>query len=97
MLIRPGCGSHHLILCYNHSLQMRQMLVFLCRWTKPGRHTPIPNAALDLARSKLGLMLENVLLRQQLIVLRRQTKRPASNWRDRALFVLRAKSVRESR
>ncbi len=39
-------------------------------------------------------MLENVLLRQQLIVLRRQTKRPALSWRDRALFVLLASWLR---
>ena len=33
-------------------------------------------------------MLENTLLRQQLIVLQRQVKRPTLTWRDRALFVL---------
>ena len=48
----------------------------VCRWIKPDNHAPIPNAALDLMRSKSELMLENALLRQQVIVLQRQTKRP---------------------
>ena len=75
---------------------MRQILGSLCqillqplrRWTKPDNHAPIPNAALDLTRSKSELMLENALLRQQLIVLQRQTKRPKLTWRDRALLRL---------
>ena len=66
----------------------------LRRWTKPDNHAPIPNAALDLARSKSELILENALLRQQLIVLQRQTKRPKLTWRDRALFVLLASKLR---
>ena len=45
---------------------------------------------MDLTRSKPELMLENMLLRQQLIVLKRQVKRPALSWRDRTLFVLLA-------
>jgi len=43
---------------------------------------------MDLTRSKSELMLENALLRQQLIVLQRQTKRPALTWRDRTVMVL---------
>ena len=39
-------------------------------------------------------MLENALLRQQLIVLKRQVKRPALTWRDRALLVLLASKLR---
>ena len=64
------------------------------RWTKPGNHAPIPNAALDLSRSNAELMLENAPLRQQLIVLQRQTKRPKLTWRDRAIFVLLASRLR---
>ena len=63
---------------------VRQILGSLCQvllqpircWTKPDNHTPIPNAALDLTRPKSEVMLENALLRQQLSVLKRQTKRP---------------------
>ena len=64
------------------------------RWTKPDNHTLVLNAAGDLTRSKSELMLENALLRQQLIVLQRQVKRPKLTWRDRALFVLLASKLR---
>jgi transposase InsO family protein len=60
----------------------------LRRWTKPDNQSLALNAVLDLSRSKSELLLENALLRQQLIVLRRHVKRPAFTWRDRALFVL---------
>jgi hypothetical protein len=66
----------------------------LRRWTKPNNDALVLNAALDLTRSKTELMLENALLRQQLIVLKRQAKRPALSWRDRALFVLLASWLR---
>jgi putative transposase len=48
----------------------------------------------DLARSKSELVAENALLRQQLIVLRRQVKRPACTKTDRMLLVLLARLVR---
>ena len=60
----------------------------LRQWTKPSNDTLVLNAVLDLTRSKPELVLENALLRQQLIVLKRQSKRPKLTWRDRALFVL---------
>ena len=56
---------------------------FLRRWTKPSNDALVSNAAVDLTRSKTELVLENALLRQQLIVLKRQAKRPALSWRDR--------------
>jgi hypothetical protein len=37
---------------------------------------------MDLKHSKSELLLETVLLRQQLIVLKRQAKRPALTWDD---------------
>jgi len=49
---------------------------------------------MDLTRSKPELVLENMLLRQQLIVLKRHVKRPALTWRDRALFVLLVSKLR---
>jgi putative transposase len=64
------------------------------QWTKPGNHSLALNTALDLTRSKSELMLENALLRQQLIVLQRQIKRPKLTWRDRALFVLLSSKLR---
>jgi len=66
----------------------------LCRWAKPDDHDPVLNAAMDLTRTKSELLLENMLLRQQLIVLKRQAKRPTLTWRDRTLFVLLASRLR---
>ena len=48
---------------------------------------------MDLTRTKSELMLENALLRQQLIVLQRHLKRPALTWRDRALLFLIASKL----
>lgn len=84
-----------------HSL-CRMLIQFLRRWSKPDNHAPIPNTVLygvqgvafDLVRGKPELILENVFLRQQLIVLQRQAKRPKLTWRDRALFVLLASKLR---
>ena len=66
----------------------------ITRWTKPLR-TSLPLATLtDLGKSKSELIAENALLRQQLIVLRRQVKRPAVIKTDRMLLVLLARLVR---
>jgi len=64
------------------------------QWTKPINDTLVLSTVLDLTRSRLKLMLENALLRQQLIVLKRQTKRPKLTWRDRTLFVLLSSKLR---
>ena len=48
----------------------------------------------DLFMSKSKLVAENALLRQQLIILRRQVKRPACTRSDRMLLVLLARMVR---
>jgi putative transposase len=64
------------------------------QWTKPINDTLVLSTALDITRSRLELMLENALLRQQLIVLKRQVKRPKLTWRDRTLFVLLASKLR---
>ncbi len=42
---------------------------------------------IDITRSRQELILENALLRQQLLVLNRQVKRPKLGWRDRAVIV----------
>jgi transposase InsO family protein len=63
-------------------------------WTKP-LGTSLPLATLtDLGRSKSELLAENALLRQQLIVLRRQVKRPTFTRTDRIFLVLLARLVR---
>jgi putative transposase len=67
----------------------------LRQWTRPDNSNDslAVGTALDLTRSKSELVLENALLRQQLIVLQRQGKRPSLTWRDRALFVLIASKL----
>jgi putative transposase len=66
----------------------------LRQWVKPIKDTLVLSTALDLTRSRLELVLENALLRQQLIVLKRQTERPKLTWRDCALFVLLLSKLR---
>src|SRR5579863_670988 len=64
------------------------------RLTKPlGTFLPLATLT-DLARSKSELIVENSLLRQQLIILRREVKRPTFTRTDRILFVLLARLVR---
>jgi hypothetical protein len=48
----------------------------------------------DLGRSKSELVAENALLRQQLIILKRQVKRPVVTRTDRVFLVLLARLVR---
>jgi hypothetical protein len=50
----------------------------LRQWTKPDNKALVLNTALDVTRSKPELVLENMLLPQQLIVLKRQVKRLGS-------------------
>jgi putative transposase len=64
-------------------------------WTKPARPSQILGTLADLNRSKAELMAENALLRQQLIVLNRQSKvkRPQFKSLDRFLIMLLASRV----
>ena len=55
-----------------HSLHNRFVL-----WAKPDISSLLLGTLTDLARSKSELVAENALLRQQLIILQRQVKRPA--------------------
>src|SRR5215472_15128119 len=64
------------------------------RWTKPLTSTLPLQTLADLGRSKSELVAENTLLRQQLIILKRQVKRPTCTKTDRALLVLLARLVR---
>jgi len=63
-------------------------------WTKPNTTSLLLGTLMDLARSKSELVAENALLRQQVIILRRQVKRPACTKKDRMLLVLLASMVR---
>src|SRR5256885_4815973 len=48
----------------------------LTRWTKPLNTSLVLGTVTDLFRSKSQLVAENALLRQQLLILHRQVKRP---------------------
>jgi putative transposase len=66
----------------------------LLKWTKPPQTSLLLGTFTDLARGKSELVAENALLRQQLIILRRQIKRPRYTPTDRILLVLLARAVR---
>jgi putative transposase len=61
--------------------------------TKPLTSSLPLGSLADLGRSKSQLIAENALLRQQLIILSRQVKRPACTKADRTLLVLLARLV----
>ena len=63
------------------------------RASKYGIHGSWSHSA-DLARTKPQLLAENAFLRQQLLVLRRQVRRPRCTPADRALLVLLASRLR---
>jgi putative transposase len=63
-------------------------------WTKPSNTSLMVGTVTDLARSKSELVAENALLRQQLIILRRQVKRPPCAKTDRLILVLLARASR---
>jgi putative transposase len=63
-------------------------------WTTPDTTSLLLGTLTDQARSKSQLVVENALLRQQLIILRRQVKRPACTTTDRMLLILLARIVR---
>jgi putative transposase len=66
----------------------------LTPWTTPVTTSPAGGLVADLARSKRELVLENALLRQQLIILSRSAKRPALTAWDRGLLVVLASRLR---
>ena len=56
-------------------------------WSKPTTPVLISGLFTDLARSRTDRILENALLRQQLMVLDRQIKRPmVATWLIRQIF-----------
>ncbi len=65
----------------------------VAHWTKPATDSLILSTMADLLRSKPELVAENMLLRQQLIVLQRTVKRPRLTSTDRVILVLLASKV----
>ena len=64
------------------------------QWAKPATLSLISGVISDLTRSRSDLIVENALLRQQLIVLHRQVKRPILTQHDRFRLVLLARFTR---
>ncbi len=61
------------------------------RWTKPATVALSAGALTDMMRSRADLLAENAMLRQQLIVLKRQVKRPKLADGDRIRLVVLAR------
>jgi putative transposase len=61
---------------------------------KPDNYALVANVMTDLTRSREELILENAFLRQQLIILDRQVKRPLARPRERVLLVALASRLR---
>jgi hypothetical protein len=66
----------------------------LGRWMQPLKETLVGGAVNDAAKGKGELIAENALLRQQLIVVKRQIKRSQLKGRDRLLLVFLTSKVR---
>jgi len=77
-----------LSLCENLGRRAKQHLK---QWTKPVTATFVTGALADMTRSRADLIAENALLRQQLIVLKRQVKRPQLTTGDCFRLVLLAR------
>jgi putative transposase len=83
----PSINQH---VCFRlHTLQEYGL-----RWIKPLTTSLVPGTIADLTRGKAELLAENALLRHQLIILRRQIKRPVYRKTDRVLLVFLARIVR---
>ncbi len=67
------------------------------RWCRPLADAPLVGTIADLARRKPQLVAENVLLRQQLVVLNRAGQRPHRTRADRVLVVVLASTVQHWR
>ena len=63
-------------------------------WTKPTTITLVTASLTDMTRGRADLIAENAMLRQQLIVLNRQVKRPHLTNADRLRLVLLARGTR---
>jgi putative transposase len=71
----------------------RRLYQRLLQWTRPTNCSPLAGMLIDLSRNKAELVTENALLRQQLIILRRQLKRPTCTRTDQLLLLVLARSL----
>jgi putative transposase len=75
-------------------LCLHKLQAYILRWLKPSTTSLALGTLAELTRDKAELLAENALVRQPLIILRRQVKRPVSRKRDRLLLVVLASMVR---
>ena len=64
------------------------------QWTKPATVMLVVSTLADMSRSRTDLIIENAMLRQQLIVLKRQVEQPHFTQGDRIRLVLLARCSR---
>ncbi len=64
-------------------------------WTEPAFDSLVGGIITDLVKSKKQMILENAFVRQQVIVLKRQSVRPQLTAKDRRLLVLMASRVHD--
>ena len=64
------------------------------QWTRPDNGSLVTGTVMDVTRSKRDLIAENAFLRQQVIVLKRQTPQPSLTGKDRGWLVFLASRVR---
>src|SRR3954454_14464055 len=83
MIVTPLTCLRHLARRFLAAARAR-----VTRWTRPTPIAVAAGAAADATRSRSALLLENALLRHQLVVLNRSVKRPRLTAADRRLLVL---------
>jgi putative transposase len=66
----------------------RHLLSKLRSLIKPMNHSLPGGVLTDLTRNRQDLMVENTLLRQQVLILQRQIKRPRLTWYNRIFLVV---------
>jgi hypothetical protein len=72
----------------------RTLQACFARWINPSTTSLVLGTLADLTRGKSELLAENALVRQQLIILRRQVNHPVYLKSDRVLLVVLARMVR---
>ncbi len=80
---------HHLARCVLAAARGR-----VACWLRPVPLALVAGATVDATRSTSQLILENALLRQQLVILSRTARRPRLTAADRGLLVLLASRLR---
>ena len=93
-------GEVQFVLCLFTSFKSRVCFRFhmlqerVLRWINPSTTSLVLGTLADLTSGKSESLAENALLRQQLIILCRQVKRPGFRKTDRFLLVILARMVR---